>query len=141
MGRKIGGPETCPAFIGLYRACPLRYSQNSFFCKILGYIPPKVVPTTFLYNHQVGLQIGKTIFHDFSKNPFLRTFLYSIIFAFTQFYAIVLLINDQKYFVWLSFRSFPTTMPIFSQIRDVKVPQVQIMVHSLVHPLLRFLWI
>ena len=28
-------------------------------------------------------------------------------------------------------------MPIFSQIGDVKVPQVQIMVHSLMHPLLK----
>ena len=61
-------------------------------------------------------------FSRFSKNPTLM-----------QFYAIFSLINVQKYFAWLSFRSFPATMPIFSQIGDVKVPP---MVHSLMHPLL-----
>ena len=51
----------------------------------------------------------------------------------TQFFAIFLLINVLKYFAWLSFRSFPASVPIFSQIGDVKVTP---MVHSLMHPLL-----
>ena len=54
----------------------------------------------------------------------------------TQFFAIFLLINVLKYFAWLSFRSFPASMPIFSQIGDVKVTFRLKMVHSLVHPLL-----
>ena len=54
--------------------------------------------------------------------------------TFTQFFAIFSLINVQKYFAWLSFRSFPATMPIFSQIGDGPVTP---MVHSLMHPLLR----
>ena len=69
----------------------------------------------------------KTRFSRFSKKPTL-----------TQFYAIFLLINVQKYLVWLSFRSFPAAVPIFSQIGDVKVPT---MVHSLMHPLLKTLYI
>ena len=52
----------------------------------------------------------------------------------TQFYAIFSLINVQKYFAWLSFRSFPAGMPIFSQIR---VGHVTWEGDSLVHPLLR----
>ena len=52
----------------------------------------------------------------------------------TQFFAIFLLINVLKYFAWLSFRSFPASVPIFSQIGDVKVTP---MVHSLMHPLLK----
>ena len=64
-------------------------------------------------------------FSRFSKKPTL-----------TQFYAIFSLINVQKYFAWLSFRSFPATMAIFSQIGDVKVTP---MVESLMHPLLRIL--
>ena len=51
-----------------------------------------------------------------------------------HFYAIFPLINVQKYFAWLSLRSFPASRPIFSQIGDVKVPP---MVHSLMHPLLK----
>ena len=65
----------------------------------------------------------KMCFSRFSKKPTL-----------TQFYAIFSLINVQKYFAWLSFRSFPATMAIFSQIGDVKVTP---MVESLMHPLLR----
>ena len=64
----------------------------------------------------------KNHFSWFSKKPTL-----------TQFYAIFSLINVQKYFAWLSFRSFPATMAIFSQIGDVKVTP---MVESLMHPLL-----
>ena len=52
----------------------------------------------------------------------------------TQFYAIFSPINVQKYFAWLSFRSFPAGMPIFSQIR---VGHVTWEGDSLVHPLLK----
>ena len=54
--------------------------------------------------------------------------------TFTQFYAIFSLINVQKYFAWLSFRSFPAGMPIFSQIR---VGHVTWKGDSLMHPLLK----
>ena len=53
--------------------------------------------------------------------------------TFTQFYAIFSLINVQKYFAWLSFRSFPATMAIFSQIGDGPVTPKG---DSLMHPLL-----
>ena len=68
----------------------------------------------------------KTRFSQFSKKPTL-----------TQFYAIFSLTNFQKYFAWLSFRSFPATMAIFSQIGDVKVTLCPKMVDSLMHPLLK----
>ena len=57
--------------------------------------------------------------------------------TFTQFYAIFSLINVQKYFAWLSFRSFPAGMPIFSQIRVGHVTWGPHFGDSLVHPLLR----
>ena len=59
--------------------------------------------------------------------PFPKMHFYAI------FFAMFPLINAQKYFAWLSFWSFPATMPILSQIGDVKLPP---MVHSLMHPLL-----
>ena len=68
----------------------------------------------------------KMRFSRFSKKPTL-----------TQFYAIFSLINVQKYFAWLSFRSFPATMAIFSQIGDIKVTLCSEMVDSLMHPLLK----
>ena len=68
----------------------------------------------------------KMRFSRFSKKPTL-----------TQFYAIFLLINVQKYFAWLSFRSFPAGMPIFSQIRVGHVTWGPHFGDSLVHPLLR----
>ena len=55
----------------------------------------------------------------------------------TQFYAIFSLINVQKYFAWLSFRSFPAGMPIFSQIRVGHVTWGPHFGDSLVHPLLK----
>ena len=56
--------------------------------------------------------------------------------TFTQFYAIFSLINVQKYFAWLSFRSFSAGMPIFSQIRVGHVTWGPHFGDSLVHPLL-----
>ena len=67
----------------------------------------------------------RTRFSQFSKKPTL-----------TQFYAIFSLINVQKYFAWLSFRSFPATMAIFSQIGDGPVTKGLNFGDSLVHPLL-----
>ena len=62
-----------------------------------------------------------------------------MIFQKTHFYAILRnfsLINVQKYFAWLSFRSFPATMAIFNQIGDGPVTKGLHFGDSLVHPLL-----
>ena len=50
----------------------LKFSKNSFSCKILTYRPIKVVTTVFFYSPPVSLEIEKrnlNLFHFSGKNP------------------------------------------------------------------------
>ena len=114
----------------LYRALPR--TPFEIFPKFL-FLQNPWVYTSKSCSHHFSLEPSggsanwKNHFSTFFKKPTL-----------TQFYAIFLLINVQKYFAWLSFRSFPAGMPIFSQIRVGHVTWGPNFGDSLLQPLLKW---
>jgi len=64
--------KNVPDFRRPLHSCLLKFSKNSFSCKILTYRPIKVVTTVFFYSPPVSLEIEKRnfkFFHFSGENP------------------------------------------------------------------------